>query len=51
LDIGKIEELGWKPKTKFEEGIVKTIKWYEQNTKWWKSIIEKEQIDFHEKFK
>jgi len=50
LDISKIEKLGWKPKTRFEEGIKKTIEWYVKNKWWWKPIIEKEQIDFHEKF-
>ena len=35
IDATKIEkELGWKPKTRFEEGIVKTIKWYLENTEW-----------------
>ena len=51
LDISKIEKLGWKPKTKFEEGIRKTIEWYKNNERWWKPIIEKEEIDFHKKFK
>jgi len=50
LDISKIEKLGWKPKTRFEEGIKKTIEWYVKNEWWWKPIIEREQIDFHEKF-
>ena len=39
LDSSKITtELGWKNKTTFEEGIKKTILWYEENTKWWKNI-------------
>jgi dTDP-glucose 4,6-dehydratase len=50
LDISKIEKLGWKPKTRFEEGIKKTIEWYVKNEWWWKPIIEREQIDFHEIF-
>jgi dTDP-glucose 4,6-dehydratase len=50
LDISKVEKLGWKPKTRFEDGIKKTIEWYVKNEWWWKPIIEKEQIDFHEKF-
>jgi len=51
LDIERITRLGWKPKIKFEEGIRRTIEWYEQNSNWWKPIIENEQIDFHRKFK
>jgi dTDP-glucose 4,6-dehydratase len=50
LDISKIEKLGWKPKTKFEEGIRKTIEWYKQNEWWWEPIIEKEELDFYSKF-
>lgn len=35
IDATKIEkELGWIPKTNFEDGIVKTIKWYIDNPKW-----------------
>ena len=50
LDISKIEKLGWKPKTKFEEGIRKTIGWYKTNEWWWKPIIERQEIDLHQKF-
>lgn len=32
-------ELGWLPRTSFEEGIKKTIKWYFDNEVWWKNII------------
>ena len=35
IDPTKIkEELGWYPKTKFEDGIVKTIDWYLENPEW-----------------
>lgn len=50
LDINKIKKLGWKPRTKFKEGLRKTIEWYEYNTKWWKPILENQQIDFHKFF-
>ena len=50
LDISKIEKLGWKPKTKFEEGIRKTIEWYKQNEWWWRSVMKKEELDFYSKF-
>ena len=37
IDPSKIgSELGWKPKTKFEDGIVKTIDWYLNNEEWLK---------------
>lgn len=35
IDPTKIkEELGWSPKTRFEEGIIKTIDWYLENPDW-----------------
>ena len=35
IDPTKIsKELGWLPKTKFEDGIVKTIDWYLENREW-----------------
>ncbi len=37
IDASKInKELGWSPKTKFEDGIDKTIKWYVDNKNWWR---------------
>ena len=37
IDPSKIKrELGWEPKTTFEEGIVKTIDWYLENPEWLK---------------
>jgi dTDP-glucose 4,6-dehydratase len=35
IDPAKItDELGWYPETKFEDGIVKTIRWYLENQDW-----------------
>ena len=35
IDPTKIKnELGWYPKTKFEDGIIKTIDWYLENSEW-----------------
>ena len=35
MDPSKIEkQLGWKPKTSFEQGIKKTFEWYKANEKW-----------------
>lgn len=37
IDPTKIKnELGWEPKTKFEDGIIKTIDWYLNNKEWLK---------------
>lgn len=42
IDASKIEkELGWSPKTKFDEGIDYTIKWYLENEAWWRPLLKK----------
>ena len=39
IDSQKIyEELNWKPKESFSEGIKNTIKWYINNESWWRDI-------------
>jgi dTDP-glucose 4,6-dehydratase len=39
IDFSKIKnELGWEPKVSFEEGMKKTIQWYQNNESWWKNI-------------
>ena len=35
----KIVALGWKPKTKWIEGLRKTIDWYLNNAWWWKPLL------------
>ena len=34
------EQLGYKPKTTFEEGIERTIDWYLSNEDWWMSVLD-----------
>jgi len=31
--------LGWKAKTRFEEGILRTIDWYRSNDAWWRKLL------------
>lgn len=50
IDPTKIKnELGWEPKTRFEDGIKKTIKWYLDNKDWWEEIISGEYQNYYEK--
>ena len=40
IDPTKISnELGWLPKTSFEEGIKKTVQWYLDNEEWWQHVL------------
>ncbi|MFD3545704.1 dTDP-glucose 4,6-dehydratase [Streptomyces sp. NPDC058655] len=39
IDIGKIgDELGYAPRTGFEEGIRATVDWYRENRAWWEPL-------------
>jgi len=39
VDCSKAErELDYKPTVSFETGILETIKWYEENSEWWKPL-------------
>ena len=33
--------LGWRPETRFADGIKKTIRWYLENESWWRPLIRK----------
>ena len=40
IDPTKIKtELGWLPKTSFEDGIKKTIQWYLDHKEWWEHVL------------
>lgn len=49
IDPTKITtELGWKPETSFEEGIVKTIYWYLNNQDWVEDITGGDYMKYYE---
>lgn len=39
LDNTKIRKLGWRPETKFEDGLKQTVEWYKNNEWWWKPLV------------
>ena len=50
IDPTKItNELGWTPKTKFDDGIKLTIAWYLENRVWWEKIISGEYKNYYAK--
>ena len=50
IDPSKIHrELGWLPKTTFDEGIQKTVCWYLDNRQWWEEILSGEYQNYFEK--
>lgn len=39
IDCSKIErDLGWSPRTSFEQGLEQTVRWYLDNETWWQRI-------------
>jgi dTDP-glucose 4,6-dehydratase len=41
LDSSKIrDDLGWKPLQSFKDGMVETVKWYQENEEWWRPLID-----------
>jgi dTDP-glucose 4,6-dehydratase len=50
IDPSKIaKELGWMPKTKFDDGIKLTIDWYIKNQAWTQSVLSGEYQSFFDK--
>jgi dTDP-glucose 4,6-dehydratase len=35
LDGSRLRSLGWEPRVGFEEGIARTVRWYEEHRAWW----------------
>jgi dTDP-glucose 4,6-dehydratase len=50
INFDKIKnELGWEPQVTFEEGIEKTIQWFQENEAWWKNIKSGEYQEYYQK--
>jgi dTDP-glucose 4,6-dehydratase len=48
IDPVKVEaEIGWKPQTTWEEGLQKTIRWYQENQDWVKRIRNGDYRDYY----
>lgn len=43
-------ELGWSPSVTLEEGLARTITWYQQNEAWWRPLKEANKHYFEEKY-
>ena len=49
LSSGKLEALGWKARTRFDEGVAKTVAWYRENAWWWEPIRTGAYRDYYER--
>lgn len=50
IDYSKIEqELGWRPTLSLEEGLAKTVLWFEENEAWWKNVKSGAYQEYYDK--
>ncbi|MFH0886609.1 MAG: GDP-mannose 4,6-dehydratase, partial [bacterium] len=50
MDCAKAKkEFSWQPRTSFEQGIKKTISWYQANEAWWQDILKGEYKNYYKK--
>jgi dTDP-glucose 4,6-dehydratase len=47
LDSHKAQGLGWHPVVDFEDGMARTVKWYDEHRDWWAPIKSGEFLDFY----
>jgi dTDP-glucose 4,6-dehydratase len=45
------QELGWSPSVSFEEGLQKTIRWYQDHPDWWKPLKQNAQQFFAQNYR
>ena len=38
IDCAKVRRLGFKPRVGFDEGIRRTVRWYQDNERWWRKL-------------
>jgi dTDP-glucose 4,6-dehydratase len=49
LASDKLRALGWEPRTRFAEGLERTVGWYRDNAWWWQPIRTGEYRDYYQR--
>src|SRR6267143_984129 len=50
IDAAKADrDLGWRPRTPFEQGLNETVEWYQKHESWWRRIISGEYQQYYRK--
>ncbi|MBI4709046.1 MAG: dTDP-glucose 4,6-dehydratase [Candidatus Portnoybacteria bacterium] len=49
INCEKLRGLGWKSEIPWDEGLRRTIKWYQENEWWWKKLKSGEYLDYYKK--
>jgi dTDP-glucose 4,6-dehydratase len=47
MDGGKLRDLGWQPRVRFDEGIRATVAWYVANEPWWRAARDGEWASYY----
>ena len=49
LDIARVTSLGWEPQVTFAEGLVRTVRWYEDHQDWWRPLKSGEYWEYYKR--
>ena len=49
IDASRLEGLGWRPKMDWDEGIARTVRWYQDNEEWWRRIKTGEYLEYYKR--
>jgi dTDP-glucose 4,6-dehydratase len=49
LSCEKLGALGWRARTRFEQGLERTVGWYRENAWWWEPIRTGDYLDYYER--
>jgi dTDP-glucose 4,6-dehydratase len=49
LSSQKLRALGWEPRMRFDEGLVRTVAWYRKNSWWWEPIRSGAYREYYER--
>ncbi len=49
LSAEKLEALGWAPRTRFEEGLARTVDWYRDHEWWWEPVRSGAYREYYER--
>ncbi len=48
-DASTISEIGWEPRHSLDQGLAKTVRWYQEHEDWWRKLKSREFWEFYRK--
>ncbi|MBV9837607.1 MAG: dTDP-glucose 4,6-dehydratase [Solirubrobacterales bacterium] len=49
LSSEKLRALGWEPRTRFDQGLARTVEWYRKNAWWWEPVRSGAYREYYER--